>query len=356
MADQNPLASAPNNESTQDPAITQQPRYQEADSSFRSTQQLRYPASDLGTEEQPHWLKILIRVREQNSQATSGGTTGGTYTNTSGRGLDYGDSKTVSAAAGASADTGGLLSTVEKIPVLNLFVKGVKASVGAGAAAFSGSNQLMTLSKSICLGLQEPPVAQYSVSWEEQALGAVLSGGKIGAFNIAKGIAGETLLNKINPSKTMETLTQADAAAQKAAVTKSLGKVKNPYREQIFKQVEFRNFGFEYTFLPESVQEAQTVLEILKILRQNMLPEVAKNAFYLIYPSEFSLYYMYKGGLNPHVHQFSDCVLTDMSIKYGGQDFVTFKDSGGVPADIVMSLTFREIVPITGDRVKNENL
>ena len=87
-----------------------------------------------------------------------------------------------------------------------------------------------------------------------------------------------------------------------------------------------------------------------------MLPEVASNAFFLIYPAEFSLQYMYKENENPHVHQFSDCVLTSMSVKYGGQDFVTFKGTPGMPAEVTMSLKFKEIVPITGDRVVGENL
>jgi len=353
MANQTPQASGPNGASSQDASVASQPRYQEAASTSQSTEQLRYPEG-VGSEEQPHWLKILIRVREQNSQARSGATTGGTYTESGARRLDAGDTATNAALAAASAQGGQGLT--EKIVSGNLFARAGRAVAGVAAVKLSGSNQLTTLAKSICLGLQEPPRAEYSTTWEEQALGAVLSGGKIGAFNIAKGIAGEAMLDKINPGKKGQILTQADAAGQRAAITKGLGKIKNPYREQIFKQVEFRTFNFEYTFLPESISEAQNVLQIVKILRQNMLPEVAENAFYLIYPSEFSLYYMYKGGLNTNVHQFSDCVLTNMTVKYGGQDFVTFKDSGGVPADIVMSLTFREIVPITSDRVDKEGL
>lgn len=352
MSNQTPQAPGPNGVTSQDAAVANQPRYTEAASTSRSTEQLRYPAG-VGGEDQPHWLKILIRVREQNSQARSGGTTGGTYNETSARRLNTEDTGRNAAIAGGSIKGESL---TEKIPIGNLLGTAVRAAVGFTAAQISGSNNLTTLSKSICLGLQEPPRAEYSTTWEEQALGAVLSGGKIGAFNIGKGIAGEALLDKINPSKKAELITQADAAAQRAAVTKGLGKIKNPYREQIFKQVEFRTFQFEYTFLPGSIAEAQNALEIIKILRQNMLPEVAENAFYLIYPSEFSLYYMYKGGVNTNVHQFSDCVLTNMTVKYGGQDFVTFKNSGGVPADIVMSLTFKEIVPITGDRVSKENL
>lgn len=347
---------------------------------FGGTTALRYPeklaSSDNG--EQPHWLKILIRVREQNSQAVGGQTTGAVYTETTARRLDQesaaGTLATVGTLGGAgvgAAAVGGVARAVFRsaatIPLGNLALKvgaavtggaaGAVAGAGAGGivAKISGSNKSTTLTTSIALGLQEPPKAEYSVVYEEQALGSILSGGKQGMFNTLKGVAGETLRRGINPGKLGE-VAGVNKAAASAAVEKSLGKIRNPYREQMFKQVDFREFTIEYIFLPESVNEAKTVLQIIKLLRQNMLPEVAQNSFYMIYPAEFSLFYMYKNNLNQNVHQFSDCVLTGMTLKYGGQDFVTFKGTNGVPAEIAMTLKFREIVPLTGDRVMGENL
>lgn len=369
---QNPLGPNRNNDSTQDSATNPvreeairvgNLRRTEARNTFGSTEKLRYPEKLLAegeATEQPHWLKILIRVREQNSQAVGGGATNTSYSETAARRISgenaAGVLATVGGATGAASSVGGL---VGKIPLLNFAVRAVKgvtgAAAGAVAAAASGSNKSTTLKTSISLGLQEPPKADYTVVWEEQALGSVLSGGKQGVTNTIKGLAGETLRRMINPGKIGE-VAGVDQAAAQAAAAQALGKVRNPYREQIFKQVEFREFTFEYTFLPESTKEAEDVLRIIKILRQNMLPEVAQNSVFMIYPSEFSLYYMYKGEINPHVHQFSDCVLTSMNVKYGGQDFVTFKGTRGLPAEITMTLKFREIVPITGDRVFGENL
>lgn len=351
----------------------------EAKNTYGKTELLRYPeklASENG--EQPHWLKILVRVREQNSQAVGGRTTGGTYEETAARRLDQesaaGTLAIIGGATGANnaaqavgsfardnykltaqSTIGNLLVRVVA-PVVAGVAGGVAgAAAGAIVAVGFGSNKSKTLTTSIALGLQEPPKADYSVTYEEQALGAVLSGGKQGMFNTIKGMAGETMLRNINTGKIGEAA-GFDQNAATAAVNKSLGKVRNPYREQIFKQVDFRDFTFDYTFLPESVSEANTVLQIIKILRQNMLPEVSQNSFYMIYPAEFSLFYMYKDDFNQHVHQFSDCVLTGMTLKYGGQDFVTFKGTEGMPAEITMTLKFREIVPLTGDRVFGENL
>lgn len=355
-------------------------RRQEAKNTFGKTELLRYPekmASENG--EQPHWLKILVRVREQNSQAVGGATTGETYEETAARRLDQesaaGTLTVVGGATGATTGAqiagrvardnykrtstfsfvGNLLVRVVAPIVGGAVGAAVGTTVGAGVAEIFGSNKSKTLTTSIALGLQDPPKADYSVTYEEQALGAVLSGGKQGLVNTGLGVAGDTLLRNINTGKIGEAAGFNTGGAA-AAVNKSLGKVRNPYREQIFKQVDFRDFTFDYTFLPESVSEANTVLQIIKILRQNMLPEVSQNSFYMIYPAEFSLFYMYKDNFNQHVHQFSDCVLTGMTLKYGGQDFVTFKGTEGMPAEITMTLKFREIVPLTGDRVFGENL
>jgi hypothetical protein len=181
---QRPLSPNRNNDGTQDSSTTPQrpggqvstevgrnaregalARRQEARNTFGRTEQLRYPeklASEDG--EQPHWLKILVRVREQNSQAVGGLTTGGTYEETAARRLDQESAAATAAraggATGASSATGGLLGL---IPIGNLLVKATKAVTGAAAGAIaakiSGSNKSKTLTTSIALGLQEPPKA-----------------------------------------------------------------------------------------------------------------------------------------------------------------------------------------------------
>lgn len=314
---------------------------------------LAYPRG-LGSREQPHWLKIVVRVRQQNSQVAAGATDGAVYNPTNERRLDTSKAGQTALVAGgisgannASFLTGGKLLGA---------VKG--AAVSYAATKISGANNLETLRATIGLGLQEPPQVDYTTTWEEQELGAVIGGGQQSAGNLLVGTAAEALKRGVNVGKAGEMLGTTNEGII-SAIEKQTGKVRNPYREQIFKNVGFRTWKFQYTFLPESIREAKTVQEIVKILKQNMLPEVAQNTFYLIYPSEFSLVYMYKGELNKNVHQFGDCVLTDMSVKYGSNDFVTFKElegEQGMPAEITLSLTFKEIVPITGDRVAKEGL
>ena len=318
-----------------------------------------YPVG-VGNDEQPHWLKIQVRVREQNSQAQAGLTNSKVYHETNARRLDPDDNLTVAALTGATA-VGNIAGEItQQIPAGKVLGGIGGAAIGAGlgviGAALQGENELYTLNSVIGLGLQSPPDASYSASWTEAEMGPLMGGGVKNPLDLAMGVGTEVLKKNMNPSRygvTQQALLGSNPAD---ALESATGRVRNPYREQVFKQIEFRNFGFSFTFLPESVEEAHRILEIIKILKRNMLPEVHSNAFFLIYPSEFSLTYMYKGNPNFNVHQFSDCVLTNLSVVYGSNDFVTFKNSDGTPAEININLVFREIVPITADRAVNEYL
>jgi len=59
--------------------------------------------------------------------------------------------------------------------------------------------------------------------------------------------------------------------------------------------------------------------------------------------------YFYKDEINPHIHRFARCALTNMSVEYGGEQFVTFED--GSPVEINMSLTFQELEQMTSEGI-----
>lgn len=117
----------------------------------------------------------------------------------------------------------------------------------------------------------------------------------------------------------------------------------NSKAEQLFKGVNFRDFNFDYQFSPRSEKEAAAVLRIIRLFRHHMLPEFKDQANFLyIYPSEFEIKY-YKGAKeNEYIEKHMTCVLVNMIVDYtpNGQ-FNTF--SNGMPTQINMSLTFREL-------------
>lgn len=118
-------------------------------------------------------------------------------------------------------------------------------------------------------------------------------------------------------------------------------KVENPYKEQLFKTMNFRSFPMQFKFAPKNAGELANVMNILYELEYNMHPE--KETVFLRYPSEFKIEYQYRGGKNPFLNEINTCVLTDMKVDYGHNGFMTSFE-GGAPTEITVSLMFKETI------------
>jgi hypothetical protein len=75
-----------------------------------------------------------------------------------------------------------------------------------------------------------------------------------------------------------------------------------------------------------------------------------------IYPSEFDIVYYTNGSENKNIHKHTSCVLTEMSVNYTPNGvFNTFfesKTGGGMPTQINVNLTFRELQILNKELVK----
>jgi hypothetical protein len=80
-----------------------------------------------------------------------------------------------------------------------------------------------------------------------------------------------------------------------------------------------------------------------------MHPELSAGGLFYVYPSEFEIVYYYQGKENRFINKISTCVMTDMDVKYGGEYFSSFKN--GAPAEISMTLSFRELELLTKERI-----
>jgi hypothetical protein len=78
--------------------------------------------------------------------------------------------------------------------------------------------------------------------------------------------------------------------------------------------------------------------------------------FLFIYPSEFDIIYYTSGSENQNIHKHTSCVLTEMSINYTPNGvFNTFYESktgGGMPTQINVNLTFRELQILNKELIK----
>jgi hypothetical protein len=139
-------------------------------------------------------------------------------------------------------------------------------------------------------------------------------------------------------------------------ISAGLGVVKNPWQEQLFQHMNFRNFNFDFHFRPRNEKEAENVYNIIQAFRWHMHPEVSKDfsSRYLIYPDEFSIEFYASGKLNRYLSQIGMCVLTDMNVNYSDSGVYSthrVNARGASATTISLSLKFTEVELLTRNRI-----
>lgn len=267
--------------------------------------------------------------------------------------------KTADIAGKATGFLGATLKDTVKTPT-NLALGGL-----AGAAAVyvvGGANkQYKRQRKAIALYMPNELSVKYGVNWQETDLAGTLALG-MGAENIGKVLG--SIATGTSPTEAARGLKQGTSGylagiAMKTPgpgelLSKTSATALNPKKEQIFKDVDFRTFSFNYQFFPRSKKEAQDIQEIIKEFKLHMHPEFKPDTgqFLYIYPSEFDIFYYNNGKENLNIHRHTSCVLTDMSVLYSPQgQFTSFDD--GMPSQVNISLTFRELAILTKENIKD---
>ena len=238
-------------------------------------------------------------------------------------------------------------------------INAAPAAIGVGAAATQAASVTRAqkrLKTAIALHIPNQLNIRYGVSWGEEDTFSYQAAAS-GAEAIIKSL-------KSNSYKEGAESLGKDAGAivgamglksdkQGAAASAAFGLAANPKKEQVFKNVDFRSFQFDYQFFPRNENEAANVIDIINTFKYHMHPEF-KDAgeFLYIYPSEFDIAY-YSGGVeNDKIHRHTSCVLTEMNVNYtpNGQ-FNTFNN--GMPTQINITLSFRELSLLTKDKIKD---
>jgi hypothetical protein len=141
----------------------------------------------------------------------------------------------------------------------------------------------------------------------------------------------------------------------RGAIDKTMGRALNPFNEQVFRSVPFREFNFPFTFAPKNRKEMQSVQKIISLFKFHMLPEFSNktyNAF--LSPSEFQITYMYRSKANGYIPLISRCVMTGMELDYANDGaFHTFRedDKGAAPIITTMNCTFAETEIMTKETI-----
>lgn len=193
--------------------------------------------------------------------------------------------------------------------------------------------------------------SNYSVNYEAVETGLIGFLAERGASNFIEGLStasGEIVRGFV------DTVSSAlGAGGLRAVLDKSKARAKNPKKEQIFRDVPFREFNFAYEFYPRNEREQENVHKIIELFKFHMHPQIAPNRYFVV-PSEFQITYMYRDKANLWFPKISRCVLKDMKVNYAPDGVVsTFRenDRGAAPVGITISLSFAEIEIMTKNTI-----
>ena len=348
---------------------------------FTTPETFQYPLLVGETDEQPHSIRFFINARSNSRVAESTNvsrqaverdfagpmppleTVNSTAENRQTGEQAANSSKGASAVAGFTIGLGGGKKIAGMLgnssPIGSTIAAAAGGIGGAGIAAAVSTAVIEVVEKVRTLGVIElyvaaPPVAQYSANWENKELGALagLSDGFSAENLIGEGGLGDLGVRGLIKAAANLPGQFGIGGDLGASLDLASAKVANPYKEQLFSNMGFRQFAFNYKFTPRNNTEYQQVRRIIDLFKYHMHPEVSPSKLFLEYPSEFNIEYYYKGELNDHLSKISSCALTDVKVTYGNQDaFTTVQGQKGVPAEINMQLAFTELETLTNERI-----
>jgi len=164
-----------------------------------------------------------------------------------------------------------------------------------------------------------------------------------------KGI-GEAITGAISGIVTGGTLSALDTLiGSEGALRENNDMIGNAAQYQLLEGPSFRQFSFNYKFVPKNDTEAPAVTQIVKSFRSAMMPNIDYEKFFYKAPQTFLI--SYHGPASTVLHRFKPCVLTSCEVNYGGEgSFEILRD--GTPLFTEMNLTFLELLQVTQDDVE----
>jgi hypothetical protein len=143
-----------------------------------------------------------------------------------------------------------------------------------------------------------------------------------------------------------------DASNINALAHKAAGIATNERLEQTFKQMNFRQFSFNYVFAPRNKEETDKIQKIIKMFKIHMHPEVGNEQTFLIMPDEFDIEFRFNSGINEYLHQIATCALTGLSVNNSPVgSYASFRDNGA-PVMISLQLRFTELTPLVREMIE----
>ena len=132
-------------------------------------------------------------------------------------------------------------------------------------------------------------------------------------------------------------------------ITRASGQVLQSNMELLFNGPTLRSFPFVFDFAPHDPEEAAEVRDIIRVIKEAIVPKKGKNAgLFINSPDLFQLEYITANGqAHPFLNRFKVGAVSDISINYTASGtYATYGGSLRAPVHIQMSFTFKELNPI----------
>ena len=257
--------------------------------------------------------------------------------------------------------------------------KDIKRTSYEGHAAKQLNTKRMTRTNE-CIVLYMPPQigATYAAGWKDVEMGMV--GGSKAVLGMGQtmmdsfGGATEEAITKqmegLKKSKASEVFAEHTARKMGGGVGQTLGlgdvftgidkmanRALNNYLEAVFSGIGYRKFSYTWKFTPRDPEEAKVVDQIIRTFKFHMLPEYQQNSAgrYFTVPSEFELFYMYRGDENTWMNKIYTSVLTNMEVNYTPTQFQTLRPlagrNGAPMSEMEMKLDFQETKLVTKEDI-----
>ena len=237
------------------------------------------------------------------------------------------------------------------------------------AAGVLGMQRTKRTTDSIVLYMPPQLTTNYAAGYKSTELGGELGelGGRITAAmkSNAEGLSMADAAKEAFPGFMGQGKRMIERAAAKlgsqivggdalGAYDKISNRAMNNFLETTFTGVDFRKFSYSWKFAPKNIDEVFMVERILKLFKFHMLPELPNDEQYGRYytvPSEFDIFYMFRGDENTWMNKIQTSVLVNMEVNYSPNQYTTFRPiqgrNGAPPTEIDIKLDFQETKIIT---------
>ena len=136
-------------------------------------------------------------------------------------------------------------------------------------------------------------------------------------------------------------------------LARTTGQVLNPNLELLFSGPSLRDFDFNYQLSPRDENEAQTVKNIIRVLKQSMSPRRGTSTAFLCAPHLFHLSFKKGNGDHPYLNRFKTMALVNIGVDYTGTGtYATYED--GSPVVYNLSMEFQELSPVYNEDYAGE--